>query len=124
MKNSKEFLIIWQVIDMSEGEPSFAGTFKQLKKFTLEVFEINNDEEECEKMTKKLEKGDEVDYFKLLEDMDYDVREMCTITKDDFTEKTIEVGIYYYTNDEGEKVYDTEEMTNEFETKLKQLSNE
>lgn len=124
MTNSKEHLSIWQVIDGDDGEISFTGTFKELKKFTLEVFELMNDEEECEKMTKKLEKGDEVDYFKLLEDMDYEISEVCCVTKDDFTEKTIDVGIYYYTDDNGKKVYDTEEMTNEFETKLKALTNE
>jgi hypothetical protein len=124
MTNSKEHLSIWQVIDGDDGEISFTGTFKELKKFTLEVFELMNDEEECEKMTKKLKKGDEVDYFKLLEDMDYEISEVCCVTKDDFTEKTIDVGIYYYTDDDGKKVYDTEEMTNEFETKLKALTNE
>jgi hypothetical protein len=86
MKNSKEFLTIWLVIDGQSGEPSFAGTFKQLKKYTLEVFELNNDEEECEKLMKKINKGDEVDYFKLLEDMDYNVRNITTITKDDFND--------------------------------------
>jgi hypothetical protein len=120
----KEQLSIWLLVDNQDGEIAFVGTTKKLEKFTLEVFELANDEEECEKLMKKINKGDEVDYFKLLEDMDYDVREMCTITKDDFKENAIEVGIHYYINDDGKKIYDTEEMTNEFETKLKQLSNE
>jgi hypothetical protein len=121
---TKEQLSIWLLVDNQNGEIAFVGTTKKLEKFTLEVFELANDEEECEKLNEKIKNGNEVDYFKLLEDMDYDVREMCTITKDDFKENGIEVGIYYYINDDGKKIYDTEEMTNEFETKLKQLSNE
>jgi len=39
-------------------------------------------------------------------------------------EGNIQVGIYYYIDDDGKKVYDTEEMTREFEEKLKQLTNE
>jgi hypothetical protein len=38
------------------------------------------------------------------------------------SEQTIQVGVYYYIDDEGKKVYDTEEMQREFETKLKDLS--
>ena len=121
MGNSKEHLSIWLVIDNSSGEISFTGTFKQLKKFTLDNYELANNEEDYEKLVKKLEKGDEVDYFKILEEMDFEVSEACTITKDDFKENAIEVGIYYYIDDDGKKVYDTEEMTREFETKLNQL---
>jgi hypothetical protein len=124
MKNSKEHLSIWQVIDGDDGEISFTGTFKELKKFTLDSYELMNDEKDFEAFKKRIEKGDEVDYFKILEDMDYEISEVCCVTKDDFTEKTIDVGIYYYTDDDGKKVYDTEEMTNEFETKLKALTNE
>jgi len=36
-------------------------------------------------------------------------------------EQTINVGVYYYIDDEGNKVYDVEEMKREFETKLKDL---
>ena len=36
-------------------------------------------------------------------------------------EQTINVGVYYYIDDEGNKVYDVEEMQREFETKLKDL---
>jgi hypothetical protein len=118
---TKEQLSIWLVIDNSSGEIAFTGTFKQLKKFTLDNVELMNDEDDYEKMKKKLEKGDEVDYFKILEEMDFEVSEACTITKDDFKEKTIEVGIYFYINDEGEKVYDVEEMTDEFLNHIRNL---
>lgn len=37
-------------------------------------------------------------------------------------EQTIEVGVYYYLDNEGNKVYDFDEMMNEFETGLKRLS--
>ena len=36
-------------------------------------------------------------------------------------ENVIEVGIYYYVDENGTKVYDTEEMTREFEQKLSEL---
>ena len=35
---------------------------------------------------------------------------------------TLEVGIYYYTDDDGKKVYDEECMREEFETLLEQLT--
>ena len=35
---------------------------------------------------------------------------------------TIEVGIYYYIDDDGKKVYDEECMREEFETLLEQLT--
>lgn len=35
----------------------------------------------------------------------------------------IEVGVYCYENEEGKKVYDLEEMMNEFETKVEHLTN-
>lgn len=118
---TKEQLSIWLVIDDQNGEIAFVGTTKNLEKFTLERYELMNEEKEFDKLKKKIDKGGEVDYFKLLENMDYEVNEMCSITKDDFTQKTIEVGIYYYTNDEGEKVYDVEEMTDEFLNHIRNL---
>jgi hypothetical protein len=121
---SKEHLSIWQVIDGDDGEISFTGTFKELKKFTLDNYELMNDEKDFEEFKKRIEKGDEVDYFKVLEDMDFEISEVCCVTKDDFTENTIEVGVYYYISDDNKKVYDTEEMTREFEEKLNQLTNE
>mgnify|MGYP003132797991 CR=1 FL=1 len=36
---------------------------------------------------------------------------------------TIEVGIYYYIDDDGKKVYDEECMREEFETLLEQVTN-
>ena len=36
---------------------------------------------------------------------------------------TIEVGIYYYIDDDGKKVYDEECMREEFETLLQQINN-
>jgi len=37
---------------------------------------------------------------------------------------TIEVEVYYYIDDDNKIVYDEEEMTREFENKLKELPNE
>jgi hypothetical protein len=45
-----------------------------------------------------------------------------TINREPIAEQSIEVGVYYYLDDAGNKVYDTEEMQREFETKLKDLS--
>ena len=118
---SKEQLSIWLVIDDQNGEIVFHGTTKQLEKFTLGQYGLMNDEEECDKLKKKIDKGVEFDHFKLLEDMNFEVTEACTITKDDFKEKTIEVGIYFYINDEGEKVYDVGEMTDEFLNHIRNL---
>jgi len=118
---SKEQLSIWLVIDDQSGEIAFTGTTKQLEKFTLDAYNLNNDDKDYRKLKKKIENGDEVDYFKLLEDMSYEVSEACCVTKDDFKEKTIEVGIYFYINDEGEKVYDVEEMTDEFLNHIRNL---
>lgn len=36
-------------------------------------------------------------------------------------EQTIQVGVYYYIDDEGNRVYDEEEMQREFESKIKEL---
>ena len=35
--------------------------------------------------------------------------------------ETIEIPLYYYENKDGNKIYDFEEMTNEFEQKLSEL---
>jgi len=86
MDISKKYLSIWYVIDAQDGEFAFAGSFKQLKEFTLEKYALMNDDKDYEKMKKKINKGDEVDYFKLLEDMDYQVNEICSVTKDDFND--------------------------------------
>lgn len=37
------------------------------------------------------------------------------------SEQTIQVGVYYYLDEEGNKVYDEEEMQREFDTKVKDL---
>ena len=34
----------------------------------------------------------------------------------------IEIGIYYYEDEDGNKVYDYEEMANEFENKLSEIT--
>jgi len=47
---------------------------------------------------------------------------LLTINREPIAEQTIEVGVYYYLDDEGKKVYDTEEMQREFEAELKKLS--
>ena len=44
-----------------------------------------------------------------------------TINRERIAEETIEVGVYYYIDDEGNKVYDVDEMMNEFELELKRL---
>ena len=44
------------------------------------------------------------------------------INREPIAEQTIEVGVYYYLDDEGKKVYDFDEMMNEFELELKKLS--
>jgi hypothetical protein len=45
-----------------------------------------------------------------------------TINREPIAEQTIEVGVYYYLDDSGNKVYDFDEMMNEFEAELKKLS--
>ena len=45
-----------------------------------------------------------------------------TINRERIAEEIIEVGVYYYIDDEGKKVYDVDEMMNEFELELKKLS--
>ena len=44
------------------------------------------------------------------------------INREPIAEETIEVGVYYYLDDEGNKVYDFDEMMREFEEDLKRLS--
>ena len=39
-------------------------------------------------------------------------------------QNSIEIGVYYYIDENGNKVYDIEEMRREFETKLNQLTNQ
>jgi hypothetical protein len=45
-----------------------------------------------------------------------------TINRERIADETIEVGVYYYLDDAGNKVYDFDEMMNEFEAELKKLS--
>jgi hypothetical protein len=47
---------------------------------------------------------------------------LLTINKEPIAEQTIEVGVYYYLDDAGNKVYDFDEMMSEFEAELKKLS--
>ena len=44
--------------------------------------------------------------------------------KDSLPPKTIKVGVYYYKDEEGNMVFDTEEMQKEFEFKLKEIEKE
>ena len=44
-----------------------------------------------------------------------------TINKERIAEQTIQVGVYYYLDDENKKVYDFDEMMSEFEEELKRL---
>ena len=37
-------------------------------------------------------------------------------------ENKLEIGIYYYKDEDGNKVYDYEEMANEFEDKISELT--
>ena len=46
---------------------------------------------------------------------------LSTIDMPRISGRTIEVGVYYYIDDEGNKVYDEEEMQRELEIKLKEL---
>lgn len=112
MKNSKEHLTIYGVWD--NGNLTFTGSFSKLREFAIK-------QEEDSDKKKKMEKASETKVIEFLNEIDFEVEDLCEITKDDFTEQVIEVGVYYYTDDKGKKVYDTEEMTNEFETKLNQL---
>ena len=116
MPKSKEHLTIYGVWD--NGSLTFTGPFNKLREFALDQHDLMDYEDITRK---KLEKGGEKMVVAFLEDIDLEIEDLCEITKDDFTQKTIDVGIYYYIDDDGKKVYDTEEMTNEFETKLNKL---
>lgn len=121
MRNSREHLSIWQVNDRDDfNRVVETGTFKRVKEFALERFEVMNVDEMWK--LEDLERGDEQLIFDFLEQLNYNVYELCSVTKDDFTENVIEVGIYYYIDEEtGKKVYDVEEMMREFEIKLEEL---
>jgi len=51
-----------------------------------------------------------------------DLQDLLPTIDNPIPEQTIQVGVYYYTDDEGKKVYDFDEMMNEFEAELKKLS--
>jgi hypothetical protein len=51
-----------------------------------------------------------------------DLQILLPIIDKPVSEQTIEVGVYYYFDDEGKKVYDFDEMMSEFEAELKKLS--
>ena len=46
-----------------------------------------------------------------------------SMEKQTVSEDTIEVGVYYYIDDAGKKVYDLEEMYDEFKVKISNLKN-
>ena len=50
-----------------------------------------------------------------------DLQDLLPIIDEVVSEQTINVGVYYYFDEAGHKVYDVEEMQREFETKLKDL---
>ena len=47
---------------------------------------------------------------------------MCTNLDMEKIMSNIEIGIYYYEDEDGNKVYDYEEMANEFENKLSEIT--
>jgi len=51
-----------------------------------------------------------------------DLQDLLMTINEPVSEQTIEVGVYYYLDDEGKKVYDFDEMMSEFEAELKKLS--
>jgi len=51
-----------------------------------------------------------------------DLQDLLPTIDEPVSEQTIQVGVYYYIDDEGKKVYDFDEMMNEFELELKKLS--
>ena len=51
-----------------------------------------------------------------------DLQDLLLTIDEPITEQTIQVGVYYYLDDAGNKVYDFEEMMSEFEAELKKLS--
>ena len=50
-----------------------------------------------------------------------DLQDLLPIIDEPVSEQTIQVGVYYYIDDEGKKVYDFDEMMSEFEEELKRL---
>jgi len=51
-----------------------------------------------------------------------DLQDLLPIIDEPIPEQTIQVGVYYYLDEEGKKVYDFDEMMSEFEAELKKLS--
>jgi hypothetical protein len=51
-----------------------------------------------------------------------DLQDLLPIIDEPVAEQTIQVGVYYYLDDDGQKVYDFDEMMSEFEAELKKLS--
>ena len=51
-----------------------------------------------------------------------DLQDLLPTIDNPIPEQTIQVGVYYYIDDEGKKIYDFDEMMNEFEAELKKLS--
>lgn len=50
-----------------------------------------------------------------------DLQDLLTTIDEPVTEQTIQVGVYYYLDEKGNRVYDEEEMQREFDTKIKDL---
>jgi hypothetical protein len=51
-----------------------------------------------------------------------DLQELFSTIDEPLSKHVIQVGVYYYLDDDGQKVYDFDEMMNEFEAELKRLS--
>lgn len=50
-----------------------------------------------------------------------DLQDLLPTIDEPIPEQVIQVGVYYYLDDTGKKIYDLEEMQREFITKLKDL---
>lgn len=50
-----------------------------------------------------------------------DLQDLLMTIDEPVVEQTIQVGVYYYLDEEGNRVYDEEEMQREFDTKVKDL---
>lgn len=50
-----------------------------------------------------------------------DLQDLLMTIDEPVSEQTIQVGVYYYLDEEGNRVYDEEEMQREFDTKVKDL---
>ena len=50
-----------------------------------------------------------------------DLQDLLPTIDEPIAEQVIQVGVYYYLDEEGNKVYDVEEMMREFEAELKIL---